>query len=138
MPEAQVHTLLAQVAVPAQSPALAHPFPAAHLLLQGPPQSISVSPPFLIPSLQVGTAQLPPVQTPVAQSLAEEQIRPMPHLLQLPPQSMSVSLPFLIPSVQPAGAHSPAPHTSDWQSVAPVQALPTGQRGQLPPQSVSL
>jgi hypothetical protein len=82
----------------------------AHRPQLPPPQSTSVSAPFLIPSLQVGAgaAQKPAVQTALAtQSPAVAQAFPMAHRPQLPPpQSTSVSAPFLIPSEQvgPGGA----------------------------------
>jgi hypothetical protein len=60
-----------------------------------------VSVPFLTPSAQVGAWQMLPVQTPLTQSLPEEQPPPVPHLFgQLPPQSTPVSVPFLTPSAQ--------------------------------------
>jgi hypothetical protein len=47
-----------------QSPGTAHPLPLAHLVEQLPPQSTSVSLPFLKVSVQVAVAQRPPLQAP--------------------------------------------------------------------------
>jgi hypothetical protein len=97
-----VHTPLAQSAAPP------HTLPSAHLFAgaQEPPQSTSVSVPFFTVSLQAGTWQMPPVQTPLAQSPAPPQTLPSAHLFagaQEPPQSTSVSVPFFTVSLQPAG-----------------------------------
>jgi hypothetical protein len=52
-------------------------------------------------SLHEGTAQTPPVQTPLWQSLACVQIFPSPHFdAHDPPQSLSVSVPFFVLSEQ--------------------------------------
>lgn len=66
-----------------------------------PPQSWSVSLPFLTPSLQLGGWQVPyvvgqfaPLHTPLTQSPEEQQFLPSPQVApQLPPQSLSVSSP---------------------------------------------
>src|SRR5260370_30746441 len=92
------------------------PSPSAHSWndVQLPPQSLSVSPPFLTPSVQLGgraaglqvTSQMPLWQSPFTR-----QPSPSGHWGQPPPQSLSVSLPFLMPSVQlGAGAVASRPH----------------------------
>ena len=131
-----------------QSPTLLQVCPAAHLGQTGPPQSVSVSPPFLMPSTQVGLAgtQTLAAQAPLLQSEPTLQIHPFWHLPQaFPPQSTSVSVPFFTLSLQGALGtmqvlfwHWAKPPTST-QSVAAVQALPMAHLGQLaPPQSTSL
>src|SRR5689334_17699859 len=76
--------------------------------MQLPPQSTSVSLPFLTPS----------VQTPFEQSAPTVQTLLSAHLLQVPPpQSTSVSAPFFMPSRQVPGTHLFA-----WQ-LAFVQSL---------------
>jgi len=96
-----VHTWLAQ------SPALVHVPPVAQPA-QLPPQSMPSSAPFLIPSEQLGTWQVPPVHTPLAQSRAAAQTLPLPQGAQAPPpQSMAVSPPFFWPSVQVARTQVP-------------------------------
>jgi hypothetical protein len=98
-----------QIPLP-QSLAELQPRPTPQLAPQDPPQSVSLSLPFWIPSEQVGPEgvwQVPPEQRPLAQSLPELQPCPLPQLApQEPPQSTAVSLPFLIPSehVGPDGA----------------------------------
>jgi hypothetical protein len=127
---------------------LAQPCPAAHLAHTGPPQSVSVSPPFLMPSTQVGLAgtQMLPTQEPLLQSEPAPQIQPLEHLTQAaPPQSMSLSVPFFTTSPQGALGTMQMPFWH-WakppmitQSPAPVQVLPTAHLGQAaPPQSTSL
>ena len=65
--------------------------------LQPPPQSTSVSLPFLTVSPQVGAAHLEAVQMPSTQSVPAVQALVVAQRLQLelPPQSVSLSLPFL-------------------------------------------
>jgi len=73
-----------------------------------PPQSTSPSPPFLIPSVQLGALQVPPApQTALTQSVAETQVLPVPHRPQGPPQSTSDSPPFFTPSEQLAAVQTP-------------------------------
>jgi hypothetical protein len=76
----------------------------AHFM-QEPPQSLSVSSPSVMPSLQEGAAQTPDVQIkPARQSSPVLHLAIALHLvLQLPPQSMSDSAPFMILSVQLGG-----------------------------------
>jgi len=52
-----------------QSAGTAQIFPLAHLVVQLPPQSMSVSLPFLAASVQVAVAQRPPVHAPLVQSV---------------------------------------------------------------------
>ena len=63
------HTLLKQVLL-AQSASTLQTLVTAHLVAHEPPQSTSVSVPFLTTSVQVGTAHLLAVQTPLVQSAA--------------------------------------------------------------------
>jgi len=91
-----------------QSLGVAHVAPAVHAPHVGPPQSTSVSAPFLTPSLHVAAAQVPDValQLEVEQSLPTVQLTPTPQALQEPPpQSTPVSAPFRIPSEHVAAAH---------------------------------
>lgn len=69
---------------------------------QDPPQSVSVSLPDFMLSVQVGGgfAQAPLVQSPETQSPGTRQGRPMAQGGQSPPQSAEVSRPFLVLSVQ--------------------------------------
>jgi hypothetical protein len=78
--------------------------PSQHAQLVEPPQSTSVSPPFLTLSLHAAAAHsLPVVQTPSTQSVPAAHTLPTPHFAaQLPPQSTSVSVPFFTPSLHTA------------------------------------
>jgi hypothetical protein len=67
-------------------------WPIAHLVVHEPPQSTSVSVPFLTVSLHTGTWQVFDVHTPLLQSTAPVQALLSSHLPQFgPPQSMSDS-----------------------------------------------
>ncbi len=69
-----------------------HPSPVSHPFLQLPPQSLPVSSPFGLPSVQLGSAHLFVVQLSVLQSVSFLHACPglqNPH--SLPPQSLSVS-----------------------------------------------
>jgi hypothetical protein len=128
-------TLSVQVAVvqaPPEQMALTQSVPAVQALvathrlqLLVPPQSVSLSPPFLTLSLHAAVAQMPPVQTPLPQSVPNVQILPAAHGVQLPPQSMSVSEPFFTVSEQPAVWQTELEQIADVQSVAAAHALPT-------------
>lgn len=107
-----------------QSVDLVHPSPALHGVHFPPPQSTSVSSPFLILSVQVPAGILdgdgdgvvparhvPPVQTRLTQSVTTWHLFPTAHAGHAtdrppgtaelkPPQSTSVSRPFLLPSEQ--------------------------------------
>jgi len=90
-----------------QSPPEPHRLPTAHPS-HVPPQSSSVSGPFLTLSEQDGAAQTSgvPSQTPLAQSKAAVQDLPFAQGAQGPPQSESVSLPFFTPSSQADGVQA--------------------------------
>ena len=113
--------------------------PSAHLTPQSPPQSMALSRPLRTPSLHVGVAHVPVVQTPLLQSLAVEQVSPLGHKPQLPPQSTPVSSPFFTPSAQLGDLHTPRPASQVplEQSVLALHAAPLEQRaGHVgPPQS---
>jgi hypothetical protein len=89
-----------------QSLGALHAWPLLHVG-QPPPQSTSVSEPFIASSLHVGAgaAQVPLEHSPLAQSDAPEHALPLTHGLQLPPQSTSVSVPLCTVSLQLAAAH---------------------------------
>jgi hypothetical protein len=82
-------------------------FKLAHLVAQEPPQSVSVSVPFLTLSLQLPAVHRLLVQTPLVQSLPALQDKPAPQRLQLdePPQSTADSPPFFTLSLQAGVAH---------------------------------
>jgi hypothetical protein len=62
------------------------------LLQAEPPQSIPVSVPFFLPSVQVGLAQSPELHTWLAQSASTAHAMPSAHFeAQEPPQSIPVS-----------------------------------------------
>jgi hypothetical protein len=93
-----------------QSVAAAHESPSAQGEQPGPPQSWSVSVPFLTPSRQLGAMQSPSVHTPLRQSEAAAHSLPSAHDGQLgPPQSTSVSVPFRRLSVQFGVSPMPGP-----------------------------
>jgi hypothetical protein len=131
----------------AQSPATAHPQPLAHLYVgaQAPPQSLSVSVPFLTVSVQLGAwhklvllAQSELWQSPLTKHVALSG-----HLragAQMPPQSTSVSAWFCTLSVQVAAWHTSLVQTPLTQSVGLEQTSPAGHLLQVlaPPQSVPL
>jgi hypothetical protein len=106
-----------------QSVPATHALPFAQAGHCGPPQSTSVSPPFLCPSEHVaaGCEQTPPVQTPLSQSLPVVQPLPSAHFGHVgPPQSMSVSVPFFVPSVHVGAvccgcSWVPPTHLPAWQ-----------------------
>jgi hypothetical protein len=145
-----------------QSPSEAQDLAAAQRSHVRPPQSTSVSSPFLTPSSHVGASQMPSVeQTPESQSASPTLPSPAGHAFPgahaghtlpdaaAPPQSASVSPPFLTPSSQVGAAHHPsAPHTPEAQSAANAHVEPPSQRSHLaksgtkapsaaPPQSTS-
>src|SRR5512136_222806 len=102
-----MQVLLGPQIVLTQSASTAQPLPSPHFWgvaseRHEPPQSWSVSSPFLVWSEQVGAAQVPPLQTPLTQLEPILQARPTAHLGQLTPfgsapQSRSPSRPFLTP-----------------------------------------
>jgi len=94
------HTLLEQSAL------VLHFFVSAHLFAHEPPQSTSVSSPFIFVSEQEAVLQILLSQTLLLQSPPFWQAFPALHLLvQEPPQSTSVSPPFFTPSEQLGVAH---------------------------------
>jgi hypothetical protein len=105
-----------------------------------PPQSVSVSVPFLTPSVQVGAAQMAVVsQTPLAQSVSRMQPAPAAQREHVtPPQSMPVSLPFCVPSAQSGVVHNPPEQNRRTQSPPTPQPAPLGHPEQKPPQSTSV
>jgi hypothetical protein len=100
------------------------PLPTAQFAVQVPPQSTSVSFPFLTPSVQEAVTHLPPEHLPLpgnTQSVFALQFLPTAQVgPQLPPQSTSVSVPFRRPSPHAAATHAPALHTFG-------QAVPSSQ-----------
>jgi hypothetical protein len=105
-----------------------------------PPQSVSVSTPFLVLSLHAGTWQTLPLQTPLAQSpLVLHAFKSAHFVLQDPPQSTSVSVPFFALSLQLLVVQRLLVHRPLRQSLPAVQAEPPAQRAQLdePPQSMA-
>src|SRR5260221_1289419 len=102
---------------------------------------MSVSAPFLMPSVQDAATHTPPLQTPETQSLPALQCLPTAQTGQVPPpQSMSVSAPFLMPSEQVAAAtHTPLLQPPETQSLATLHCWPRAQACQdPPPQSTSV
>jgi hypothetical protein len=132
------HTLFAQSA-----PEL-HFRPFAHLVLQLPPQSTSVSKPFCTPSRQLGAWQIPDTHTPLWQSVGTPHFCEVGHFLPsetqvVPPQSWSVSLPFFTPSEQVGAWHLPDVQTPLTQSEGPLQFWLVAQVApQQPPQLQSV
>jgi len=144
MQVAAAQTPLAQI-VPLTQLALLvpHILPVAHFVEQDPPQSASLSSPFLTVSVQLAAAHrpvaphTPDVQSPpVAQRLPSAQRLLGAHG---PPQSASDSLPFFTPSLQEGAAQLSvaAVHTASTQSVPSAHFLPSSHPGQVPPQSTS-
>jgi hypothetical protein len=118
-----------------------HCLPLPQTGQEAPPQSMSVSVPLRIPSVQLGAWQSPPMQFPLWQSTPIEHGLPGVHWMQPEdggPQSIAVSMPFLTLSVQVAMAQALPAQTRLEQSPAPLHRLPMGQPAQGPPQSTSL
>jgi hypothetical protein len=127
------HALLAQSAGAVQL------LPGSHLPHAEPPQSMSLSSPFLTESLQVAATHTEPTQDRVTQSAPVLHPLVSPQAAHAPPQSTSVSPPFFRPSPQSAGKQRPAAHRPEAQSVGPLHPLSSPQPGQpSPPQSTSL
>jgi len=77
--------------------------PSTHAEHDPPPQSVSVSKPFLTPSVQIGDLHRPAKHTRELQSDELAQAFPSAHFPQVPPpQSTSVSAPFFMKSKQVA------------------------------------
>jgi hypothetical protein len=121
-----------------QSAGTAQTFPLPHLLGQLPPQSTSVSLPFLAASVHVAVAQRPPVQAPLMQSVYVVHRNPFAQSGHVPPpQSTSVSKPFFTSSLQDVAMQWPAEHSLLAQSARTVHTWPFAQRLHVPPQSMS-
>ncbi len=100
--QTSAHAPFAQLP-PAQSLSTLQAWPGEQVGQALPPQSLSVSAPFLILSEHVGCEQVPLAQTPLSQSVACTHLSPGVQGEQPPPpQSTSVSLPDWTPSVQEA------------------------------------
>jgi hypothetical protein len=104
-----------------QSVATAHFFVSAHFGHVPPPQSTSVSAPFMVPSVHEGAAAahvfVPGSQTVLVQSEPVVQALELAHFGHVaPPQSTSVSAPSFTPSVHEGVAHLPPVHTPPVQS----------------------
>ena len=103
---------------------------------QGPPQSTSVSAPFLIPSEQVAQAALhgPPQSIPASLWfwMPSEQVG---HALHGPPQSTPVSPWFWIPSEQVGQAAQGPPQSTPVSAPFLIPSKQVGQAAQGPPQS---
>jgi hypothetical protein len=114
-----------------------HVLLSAQALLHDPPQSMSVSLPFLTMSLHLGAWQMRPVQTPLEQSLDAEHALPSLQALHAPPpQSMSVSLPFLTVSLHLGAWQTKPVQTRVEQSLFWEHAVPSAQALHVgPPQS---
>lgn len=112
----------------------------AHGLQVLPPQSTSVSLPFLTVSVQLAAAQSLAEQTPLVQSVAATHALESAHFPQVPPpQSTSVSLPFLVVSEQEGAAHTPFTHDPPLQSVAATHTFLSAHFPHAPPpQSTSV
>jgi hypothetical protein len=127
-----VHTALKQSAGRTQWEPDAQP---AH----DPPQSTSVSVPFLTVSLHVGAWHCPALQTSLAQSAFTIQAADVGHDgHDPPPQSTSVSLPFATPSVHVGAWQTAFAHIRLSQSAFFPHVLPAAQPAQEPPQSTSV
>jgi len=115
--------------------------PAAHPGQVPPPQSTSVSVPFLTKSVHVEALHTLVMQTPEMQSEAIRQLLVSVHLAhELPPQSMALSDPFWMPSAHVGGRHRFPVQFPDAQSRGPlVHILLSAHLGQVPPpQSTSV
>src|SRR5207245_1350669 len=84
-----------------QSVPVMHTLPRSQGEQSGPPQSTSVSLPFLTPSLHDDAAHIRLVQNPLWQSLPWRHILWASHGMHEPPQSISVSSPSFARSMQP-------------------------------------
>jgi hypothetical protein len=84
----------------AQSPAMPHESPAAQVGQVPPPQSVSVSAPFFVPSEHDEAWQTSFVHRRLWQSLAAEHALPAIHFGHVLPQSTSVSFSFCTKSEQ--------------------------------------
>src|SRR5262245_17562176 len=107
-----------------QSPAPLQRWSAAHLV-HDPPQSTSLSVPFLSASSHAAAWHTCPEQSVLAQSVPSEHALPSAQSGQSgPPQSTSVSKPSLIELVQLGALHAPPTHVPGVQSPLRKQFLP--------------
>jgi hypothetical protein len=124
--------LLAQVP-DEQSALIRHALLSAQGLHASPPQSMSVSALFLVPSKQLADAHTPLEQSEVEQSLLTRQSFPSKHAEQLPPQSTSLSLPLVMPSkhdaVKVPQVASAKPLGHEHVVVVPATAVPPFWQG---------
>jgi len=125
-----------QLMLPPQT-SLVQSLPSLHIMPvpqggQLPPQSVSVSSWFFMPSVQLSPWQTLPVQTPLRQSVPVKQLSPLGQGEQVsPPQSSSVSLPLTTLSLQVGAAQVPPVQTPLRQSHSPEHFLPSAQAGQI-------
>jgi hypothetical protein len=114
-----------------------HALRFAHFPGQEPPQSTSVSDPFLAVSEQLLVVHTLPLHSVLEQSVPAVQALPPAQRAQpdTPPQSVSDSAPFLIRSLQAGALHVrvPAGHTPLTQSPTTAQLLPSVHFEQVPP-----
>ncbi len=120
-----------------QSDGTAQRLDLGHRGQSAPPQSMSVSVPFLTAS-EHDAARHVPRHTLDAQSEETRHTAPSLQALHDPPQSLSVSLPFLTPSVHVGDVQEPLLHTRDVQSVLAAHVEKSGHGGHDPPQSVAV
>src|SRR5207245_2329504 len=122
-----------------QSAPARHAWPSPQSGQVLPPQSTSLSVPFLTPSPQVGAARTDELHTRPWQTPATAQFFPLAHLVgQEAPQSTSPSVPFWIPSLQVGAAQIAPMQIRLWQSSPRRQRRPVPQVEQVPPQSTSV
>ena len=112
--------------------------PSAQWLQSRPPQSVAVSVPFFVLSLQLAATQTSVWHTALWQSVPTLHAAPLPHGAHEPPQSCAVSAPFLVESVHVGTAHLPLLHTPLWQSPLTLQPNVSPHGPQLPPQSCAV
>src|SRR6185503_21083953 len=116
-----------------QSPFVVQTRPALHFGQVDPPQSTSVSLPFMTPSEHDAAVQTLFVHRLLVQSAFALHAWPLGHFGQLPPQSTADSEPFFTLSVQFGAWHSPDVQTPLEQSPAKVQIFCAAHPGQVPP-----
>jgi len=126
LPEPAAHEIVhfpAEQSLPTQSDGVKQFWGGTHFGQSGPPQSMSLSLPFVTRSEQVGSAQrCSSSHTPLWQSVGTAQPSPAGHALQAPPpQSLPVSLPLWVPSLQLAAWQVPSLHSPSRQSALLLQ-----------------
>jgi hypothetical protein len=125
-----------------QSFASAQPWLKPQVLFVGasahvPPQSTSVSSPFLMPSPHVAAWQMPVEQLLLWQSLPCVHLRPSAQGRQPPPQSLSVSVPFSVLSLHVAATHVFDTHFSNSAALQSV-SITHATHAPLPSQTLPL